>query len=339
MPWIEPKLLDCVVFLYPSEAAAEDGEKAGGSGFLVGEHIPDTGGHLISVVTNKHVINRGHAILRINTRGGGRDIIPLDQSRWYVHPNGDDIAVCPVTLDQGHKFSVLTRAQFLTREAVEEFDIGPGDDVFVVGRFVNHEGKERNLPTARFGNIAQMPWEPITIDGQPQESFLVEARSIAGYSGSPVFVHFTSQNIPLDPKLRESFDTGRLPIPGLSPKRVRLAMPLPVRFVWLLGIDWCHLGREEKITNVHTGMDSADWVVKNNTGMMGVVPAWKLLEILDGDEMKKLVDDLSAKAREEKKTEYTGDLDSSDDSNPSHREDFMRLLSAAAKGKPQGGRT
>jgi hypothetical protein len=50
-----------------------------------------------------------------------------------------------------------------------------------------HEGRQKNSPTARFGNIAQMPNEPVIIKRFEQECFLVEARSIGGYSGSPVF--------------------------------------------------------------------------------------------------------------------------------------------------------
>lgn len=64
--------------------------------------------------------------------------------------------------------------------------------MFVVGRFVNAEGRQKNLPTLRFGNIAQSPQEKIKQDrvfgSFEQESYLVEARTISGYSGSPVCV-------------------------------------------------------------------------------------------------------------------------------------------------------
>ncbi len=42
MPRIDDVLLDVIVYLYPSEAAAEDGEKLGGSGFLLGIPLPET---------------------------------------------------------------------------------------------------------------------------------------------------------------------------------------------------------------------------------------------------------------------------------------------------------
>ena len=41
---------------------------------------------------------------------------------------------------------------------------GDRSDVFLVGRFINHEGQQRNAPTLRFGLIAQMPGDPIRVE-------------------------------------------------------------------------------------------------------------------------------------------------------------------------------
>ena len=83
MPRIPDKFLDCVVYLYPSEAEAEDGKRIGGSGFLVGipAGILATGStvHILCVVTNKHVVDSGNMTVRLNTRSGLSDIIPLDR--------------------------------------------------------------------------------------------------------------------------------------------------------------------------------------------------------------------------------------------------------------------
>src|SRR3990172_5771600 len=69
MPWIDPSFLECTVYLYPSEAEAEDGKAIGGSGFLIG--IPASeqlGKHsVLCLVTCKHVVNAGNAVARINT--------------------------------------------------------------------------------------------------------------------------------------------------------------------------------------------------------------------------------------------------------------------------------
>ena len=143
MPRIPDNLLHCVVYLYPSEAAAEDGERTGGSGFLVGVHIPfeqPPKGFLICVVTNKHVIDGGSMVVRINTHDGLHDIIALDGRHWFLHPDGDDIAVCPIGLNHlHHKFRFIAYNQFATREILEMFDVGLGDEVFIPGRFIGRD--------------------------------------------------------------------------------------------------------------------------------------------------------------------------------------------------------
>jgi hypothetical protein len=76
---------------------------------------------------------------------------------------------------------------------IPPLDIGIGDEAFVVGRFINHEGKQRNTPTARTGIISQMPIEPIHIRGIDQECFLIEARSFGGFVA---FLHSKFKSIP-----------------------------------------------------------------------------------------------------------------------------------------------
>jgi len=71
-----------------------------------------------------------------------------------------------------------------------ERDIGLGDETFAIGLFRSHYGQQRNMPVIRVGNIAAMPEEPIAAKYGKDfiEGYLVEMRSIAGLSGSPVFV-------------------------------------------------------------------------------------------------------------------------------------------------------
>ncbi len=84
----------------------------------------------------------------------------------------------------------MSEGAVVTPKLIQDYDLGIGDDVYTVGRFVNHDGKQRNNPVVRFGNIAQMPIEPIKQDdGHLQDSYLVECKSVAGYSGSPVFAY------------------------------------------------------------------------------------------------------------------------------------------------------
>ncbi len=69
-------------------------------------------------------------------------------------------------------------------------DLGLGDEVFLTGLFHSHHGRQRNIPIVRAGNIAAMPEEKIHTDKFGFiDAYLVEARSIGGISGSPVFIY------------------------------------------------------------------------------------------------------------------------------------------------------
>jgi hypothetical protein len=346
VPRIPDEMLDCVVYLYPSEAAAEDGKQMGGSGFIIGIPIPyvqPANFHLLCVVTNKHVVDNGSMVVRINTLAGSIDIVALDNAEWFFHPDGDDIAICPIGLNNKfHKCKFLHPNSFLRKEIIEMFDIGPGDDVFIVGRFINREGKQKNIPSVRFGNIAQMPGEPIVSDeGFKQESFLVEAKSISGFSGSPVFV----QLIPEPPSVPEYPPNLKYLQPEPPTKRPQFNFKAGP---WLMGIDFCHILSKDRIYSDATSKPlNQDWHIRSNTGMMGVIPTWKMMEVVDGAQMKKVRESLEQHVKKLQADSYAA-LDSASvskpappetDANPNHLEDFTRLVDVAARKRPQGDQT
>ncbi len=269
VPRISDDILDSVVYLYPSVTDAEAGEKAGGTGFLVG--VPSgvhEGVTYQYAVTNSHVIREGNSpVIRLNTQDGATDVLKLSKDDWVDHQYGDDLAVCPLefSLDT-HKFSLLTTDEwFLTKEEMEKYDIGPGDDVFMVGRFIQHEGRQRNTPVVRFGNISMMPWEPVTnMRGIKQESFLVEMRSLSGFSGSPVFVH--------------------IPPLALRPGKESLEV---TSYFWLLGVDWGNFSIDEEVREGRGSKDPVKegWVVRSSSGQALVVPTWRLQELLNREEL------------------------------------------------------
>ncbi len=258
VPRIEDQVLDCVIYLYPSVGQAAAGEQAGGTGFLVGmQSEANESRSYLYAVTNSHVIREGESpVIRLNTKDGNKAILELDQEQWVHHQDGDDIAVCPFALANPNHYAyrVIPRSMFLTKGLIEQHNVGAGDDVFMVGRFISHEGRQRNTPIVRFGNISMMPWEPITHErGIQQESFLLEMRSLSGFSGSPVFV---------------DVEVGG----------------------YLLGVDWAHMASYEKVKKVNpiTGrLENVPegHVVKSNSGQMAAVPAWKLQELLDQEEL------------------------------------------------------
>jgi hypothetical protein len=143
----------------------------------------------------------------------------------------------------------------------------------MIGRFIGQDGKQRNLPTARFGKIARMNGEPIPDKfGINQDSLMVEMRSISGYSGSPVFVL----------------------INPLMPRPPLFHIPTGTRQVyyqhkhgpWLLGIDWSHIPNFKPVLekDAKTRVTPTE-LVEVNSGMAGVIPAWRIKEILELPEL------------------------------------------------------
>jgi hypothetical protein len=264
MPRILDDSLRCVVYLYRSFHEAEEGINIGGSAFLMsvpGERLPPPAG-FVYVITNKHVIEQGALFIRANTLDGKCDTFETTRDQWLV-AHDDDLAICVVPGFHSPRMLVKTipRYMILTPEVVDAENVGPGDEVILIGRFINQEGKERNIPSVRFGHISQMPIEPLEYEGTLQDSFLCEIKSIGGFSGSPVFL------VPVT-------EMGR-PTNSILAKEARL-----------LGVDWAHLRNFERAID-NSGREIPHVRFPTNTGMMAVVPAWKLNLLLDHPKAKR----------------------------------------------------
>jgi hypothetical protein len=296
MPRISEGILDCAVYLYRSEMDAREGESAGGSGFLVG--VPygasdqteavnlfrsDSDRSLahLYAVTNCHVIEHGYPVIRLNTKEGKTKVITRRYKDWTRIRDGDDLAFTSVDLDsEVHQFRSISTDIFITKERESSFSVGLGDDTIMVGRFLNRRDKQSNLPVVRFGHISAPA--PEFIDQglkrrrYQQESFLVESHSVSGFSGSPVFVDI--------PDARRSI--GSIPEAMRFGTSVVLEGRSSESSYFLLGVDWGHIA----------------------PGMAGVIPAWRLLDLLFVD--KDVVD--MRKAKEEAESKRGGaTLDSS----------------------------
>jgi hypothetical protein len=322
MPRIRDEYLNCAVYLYRSRHEAEEAINIGGSGFIVSvpaKTLPKPEG-FVYAVTNKHVIRQGACCMRVNMVGGGFDLFEIPQGDWILSPT-DDLAICLIPFLTRDKYQVGTVGyeNLITEKIVREWNFGPGDEVVLIGRFISQEGKQRNLPTVRFGHIAQMPYEPLEYDGVSQESFLCEVKSIGGFSGSPVFV------APILPAAKAD---------GTEHDKQS----------FLLGVDWCHMRSFDHPIDVH-GHEMPHMQIPVNTGMMGVVPAWKLIELIESPQATGPRQTIEATVRKFRRMSVVKQDSSSvsevaplaNDANPNHREDFMRLVGAAAqKPEPKG---
>jgi hypothetical protein len=286
MPGISRPILDAVFYLYPSEKDALSGARSGATGFftLVNSLLPGLpidSGHRYAV-TNAHVIEELCIFARINSPSGFK-ILPLTVDKWTFHPDGDDVAVCPLSFDGlpiyddlGIRSSNIPEEMFITKQDIANELISPGDEAFFIGRYADHGGTFENTPTVRFGSISQVDGEPVPQDRQSgpgprnQESILVEARSLSGYSGSPVLAYRGSR-------------LGTIPNGKYKRLSVVPQVGLPL---YLLGIDWGHHPWREPVRDKRTGkpLTSGDYV-SGNSGMAMAVPAWRLMDVLMNPEL------------------------------------------------------
>lgn len=262
VPRIPDQLQRSVVYLYPNAEAARTGSGVGGTGFFVAVRDEPFAEPFQYLITNIHVAQTTNRTVRINTTDGAVETIEVPSSAWVNHPNGDDVTAVPLTLQPNWAVTALDwSALAVTSSRMAELNMGVGDEVFMLGRFISHGSLQLNQPLARFGNIAMMPGEPVK-DGRNLlvEAFLVEMRSLSGFSGSPVFVHMG---------------------PGTYRGNGTM-MPFYTETIGLIGIDTGHKAARAEVRQKSDGAKT-DLEVLLNTGISIVAPVWKIREVLDED--------------------------------------------------------
>lgn len=293
------------------------------------------------LITATHVLDNMRRtgrpfVCRLNNTTDGADLGLIDIDNWQTslsHPGCDvavtTLAVSVKTFDVAAM--ILNSQDVLTDEYIQQNNVGCGDEVFTAGLLVNHFGSSKNLPIIRIGNIAAMPEEPVDLGekwGQ-QEVYLIESRSIGGLSGSPVFLHTPPYRI-----INGSINSMR-----------------DHNTEYLLGVN---IGLFE--TNAHSDSISVETVEKReaflesiSAGIAVVIPIRRVIEIIEHNPV--LIKQREKAMNERQKT--TGFVPTSSkenvrngenavsvslpatDANPTHREDFMVLLGAAARTPPQ----
>lgn len=255
---------------------SKEGPKIAGTAFFVGMDIEGLKGMgFVYVVTAKHVIDgiskksiNQKVYLRCNFRNGGADIVETAIDMWKYHPTdfSIDIAVLPWAPDLNLiQFKTLPHRMIVTQEHIEEYRIGVGDEVFITGLFTSHYGHERNLPIVRVGNIALMSEEKVyTRELGKIDAYLIEARSIGGLSGSPVFVQLS---------VPRSFDGG-----------MHLTQT-PFHY-YLLGLMHGHW--DIPVSNADLVIEDDPDRERVNMGIAIVVPAANILEVINQPEIAEI---------------------------------------------------
>jgi hypothetical protein len=193
-----------------------------------------------------------------------------------------DVAVVPVLTDTNADMRAIPVTDFISKEDFHRFGFGLGDEVFTVGLFTAAPGTSRNLPIVRHGNLAMIPDEQIQTKLGYADAYLVEARSIGGLSGSPVWIRASMLTVVKVGENKISPD-GNAPALMVGPGK-------------LLGLMHGHWDIRESELNkpkiIHDGQKGV------NLGIAIVVPASKILETLNQpelEEMRKQGDEMAAK--------------------------------------------
>ena len=170
-------------------------------------------------MTARHLVDtarqRGHdrLVLRLNTRAGKVGTYDYPLGFWNVHPDDSHLDDFAVTADAPptaiFDFMFIDMDLLANDALLAEYDVGVGDELFLTGLFANHWGQSRNLPIVRVGNIASMPEEPVAVQMGHLDAYLVEARSIGGLSGCPVFVNLGLMRFPSGTALLSTRPEGK----------------------------------------------------------------------------------------------------------------------------------
>jgi hypothetical protein len=251
-----------------------------GTGFLL--LYPDNrvgeGGGFTYLVTNKHMVRepgldetlgKGKFLqsisMRINTKKALEDSgVSYTWGQFpVIYPSGDlyafvdtsdphvDLAIIPISLSQETlDFSMLVPSIFVTKTVINDKRLDESDSVVFAGLFAPYTGNLRNYPIVRHGKLAMMseeriPWET----GVTEDLFLADVMSFEGNSGSPVFIRTDGDNQTLG-----SYQ------------------------YYLIGVMQGYYQTDSKVS-VQTA--KLNGVAKENSGVAAVVPAQKILDILE----------------------------------------------------------
>jgi len=272
---IPAQVKSIVSFIYLLNAKGE--YEANGTGFFVGvRKSPSDSIYYVNLVTAKHVLKPDFnkkefyktVFVRLNKKIGEAEYLRLDlfpegkNKNVFFHPDSSvDIAVIPALPDEKiYDFIFMPDELITTREDFKKLKITEGANVFFTGLFTPFTGEHKNYPIVRFGKVALVTEEKILWDNIKTDLYLIESSSYGGNSGSPVFFFLGAER---------------------EPGSLFIGDPI----LKLAGIMKGSFNDIKPIQAVETKVIP---ISVSNMGISAVVPAYKLYEILFGEEMKLL---------------------------------------------------
>jgi S1-C subfamily serine protease len=169
------------------------GKPVSGTVFILGQPI-GTNGYGYVLVTAKHVLDdikgaSGTLILRKRSGEAFERFnheIPLRTNgvgRWVTHPEAD-VAVMRVGLPPDIDLQLISTDLFATDQILTEYEIGPGQELLVLGFPLGLEANAAGFPILRSGRIASYPLVPTS----KSKTFLMDFQVFPGNSGGPVLL-------------------------------------------------------------------------------------------------------------------------------------------------------
>ena len=228
------------------------------------------------MITARHVIDvfkknlADYVWLRVNAKAGGCEWVSTDLNNWICSEDPSlDVAVHFGCLNDQADHMILDRQLALMPDIAKALSVGVGDEIFITGLFANYTGGVRNAPIVRVGNLAAYPEERIRVRLEERlqeryveiDAYLIEARSIGGLSGSPVFYHSHGSHKGV---YRPSFPDVLSPF-----------TPIEEQSFYLMGIVKGHYDQDR------------DDIEKVNTGIAYVTPIGKILDFIDAEQSKR----------------------------------------------------
>lgn len=182
------------------------------------------------------------------------------RENWFVDPANAsiDVAIIKTQILDEFDHVALSDAMCVTDGILIDREVGLGDEVSIIGLFRHHHGIVKNIPIVRTGNLASMLVQQIVTRIGEIEAYLIEARSIGGLSGSPVFLNLGTVRL-----IRGEIKTST------EGKAIH----------HLLGLIHGHF--DVKVAEIdHSSIDDGLSMDKVNTGIAIVTPANKIQELI-----------------------------------------------------------
>ncbi len=269
------EVVNSTIFLFH-----EDGSSPIGTAFIVGVPLPsDQTKYVPFIVTAKHVVSNQKKIIgRFNSKNGSTVSVPYDldllknTNDLWEHPDkGVDLVVFRTLHFNETQYYHIPSTLIASKDTFSKQDIKPSDQIVFPCLLVNFMGASKNYPILRNGSIALIPEEPVPITCEYgsgeflsyQEMILIDATSIKGASGAPIFLW-----------------------PGIRLKGT--SFHLGGSQIWLLGImKGFYFAPPQKIDVIPTSRSIP--VYQENSGIALITPSWKLQDIFDSTEFQQKI--------------------------------------------------